>query len=492
VVVFVKDLEGRYLLVNRRWEELFGHARADVLGKTSHDAFGAGKADALRANDLKALAAEGPLEFEEVLPHAEGSHTFLSCKFPLRDAAGAPYAVCGVSTDITGRKRAEQALRDSEALYQSLVEALPVQLFRKDLAGRFTFANGPFCRWLGRTRRQVLGRCDEDLYPEGRARKYAGDDRRVLETGEVLEEIEEQPGPEGEAQYVQVLKAPVRDGAGRTVGTQGILWDVTARKVAEEELARTAVELRVARRIQQKLFPAEAPRVPGLDIGSASFPFDIGGASYPAEAIGGDYFDYLALAGGCLGVAIGDVSGHGIGPALLMAIARAYLRASAQGQADVGAILGQVNRLLAGDVEGDRFITLLFARLDPKARTLSYASAGHTAGYVLDHAGSVKHSLESTGIPLGVEPDAAFPCGPPVPLDPGDMVLLLTDGVVETRDPQGAPFGARRALDLARVYRKATARQVVDNLYHAVRAFAQNMPQYDDITATVIKVGGPA
>jgi serine phosphatase RsbU (regulator of sigma subunit) len=175
-----------------------------------------------------------------------------------------------------------------------------------------------------------------------------------------------------------------------------------------------------------------------------------------------------------------------------MAIARAYLRASAQGQADVGAILGQVNRLLVQDVEGDRFITLLFARLDPKARTLSYASAGHTSGYVLDASGSVKHCLESTGIPLGVEPDASFPCGPPVSLAPGDLVLLLTDGVVETRDPQGAPFGARRALDLVRVYRKATARQVVDNLYHAVRAFAQNMPQYDDITATVIKVGGPA
>jgi serine phosphatase RsbU (regulator of sigma subunit) len=128
------------------------------------------------------------------------------------------------------------------------------------------------------------------------------------------------------------------------------------------------------------------------------------------------------------------------------------------------------------------------ARLDPQARTLSYASAGHTSGYVFDERGAVKHVLDSTGIPLGILPDARFPSRGPMALQAGDLVLLLTDGIVEARAPDGTAFGGRRTTDVVRVYRQASARQIVDNLYHAVRAFTQNAPQVDDVTATVVKV----
>src|SRR5437764_8067564 len=110
---------------------------------------------------------------------------------------------------------------------------------------------------------------------------------------------------------------------------QGIYWDITARKLAEAELGRTATEFRVARRIQQRLFPTATPALPGLDIAVASYGFDIGGASYPAEAIGGDYYDFIPLPDGGLGLAIRDVNDHGVGPALLMAVIRACLRAFA-------------------------------------------------------------------------------------------------------------------------------------------------------------------
>jgi serine phosphatase RsbU (regulator of sigma subunit) len=273
---------------------------------------------------------------------------------------------------------------------------------------------------------------------------------------------------------------------------QGLFWDITARKQAEEDLARTAAEFRVARRIQQRLFPTQTPRLPGLDIGSATYGFDIGGASYPAEAIGGDYYDYVGLADGSLGIAVGDVSGHGIGPALLMAEARAYLRACAAGEADVSAVLERVNRLLIQDIQGDHFITMLLARLAPDGRSLVYASAGHATGYLFDAAGKVKAPLLSTAVPLGIEADSDFPKGDVIPLEPGDMVLFLTDGVVEARDPEGSAFGTKRTLDVVRFYRDRPAQQIVDNLYHAVRAFSRNEPQVDDITATVIKVGGRA
>src|SRR5262249_34390860 len=157
-----------------------------------------------------------------------------------------------------------------------------------------------------------------------------------------------------------------------------------------------------------------------------------------------------------------------IGAALLMAVARAYLRACAGSCSQVGTILERVNTLLLPDVEGDRYITLVLASVDPRRRTLVYASAGHATGYVLDGAGRVKRALDSTAVPLGIVPEVRVPTGGPVALEPGDLVLFLTDGVADARDPQGQAFGHQRALDLVRVYRRASAAQVVENLYHAV------------------------
>lgn len=487
VVVQVKDADGHYLLVNRLWEERFAQRREQVVGRSVREVF-PDHAEALLANDRRVLESGVPLEVEEEVDSPVGPRVYRSVKFPLTAADGKGWVVCGISTDITERKKAEKALRDTEALYESLVEGLPVCILRKDRDGRFTFANRAFCAELGRPLAEIYGRTDFDLYPEPLARKYQGDDRWVMETGEVLADVESHLTTEGTMSHVEVVKSPLRDSAGQVIGVQAVFWDVTARKRAEEELNRTAAEFRVARRIQQRLFPTSAPEVPGIDIGGASYGFDIGGASYPAEAIGGDYFDYLRLLDGSLGVAIGDVSGHGVGPALLMAEVRAYLRGFVQTQADVRTILGLVNRVIVSDIEGDRFITLLLARLDPHSRTLTYASAGHASGYIFNDRGEMTRELRSTSIPLGILADGDFPSSEPIPLGPGDMVLFLTDGIVEARSPEGMAFGAGRTADLVRVYRRAPARQIVENLYHAVRAFAQYRPQIDDITATVIKV----
>lgn len=489
VLVHVKDRDGRYLLVNRLWEQRFHLRRQEVVGKSIHDVYPPEQAERLRANDCKVLEANAPLEFEETLHLDEGARIYLSVKFPLRELDGTPYAVCGISTDITERKRAEKALRDSEALYHSLVETLPVSIFRKDCQGRFVFANQPFCDEVKRRLGEIVGKTDLDLYPQELAHKYRGDDQRIMETGEVFADVEEHPNLDGGKSYVRVVKAPLLDSRQETIGVQGIFWDVTDSKRAEEELARSAAEFRVARRIQQKLFPTSTPRVAGMDICSATFGFDISGASFPADAIGGDYYDYLALRDGCLGVAIGDVSGHGVGPALLMAEVRAYLRAFAQMNHDPGAVLRLVNGIILPDIEGDRFITLLLARLDPRTRSFTYSSAGHSTGYIFTAAGEVKQSLPSTSIPLGIMPNCDYEGTDPIQLDAGDLVLFLTDGIVEARAPDGSIFGTKRTLELVRVYRRLSARQIVENLYYAVRAFAQNQPQYDDITATVIKVG---
>jgi PAS domain S-box-containing protein len=137
--------------------------------------------------------------------------------------------------EITERKRAEKVIKDSQALYLSLVENLPVNVLRKDLEGRFTFANKSFCDLLGRPLEEIVGKTDFDVFPEKLAQKYRQDDRHVIETGEVFETVEENRS-DGQTSYVQVMKSPVRDAGGNIVGVQVIFWDVTERHEAEAAL----------------------------------------------------------------------------------------------------------------------------------------------------------------------------------------------------------------------------------------------------------------
>ena len=491
--IFQTTPEGRFLTANPALARMLGYeSPEDLLASVSDIGQQLHVIPERRSEILRSLReGSNVLGFECQLYRKDGGVIWVSLTARVvRDQAGAPRHFEGTVQDVTERKRAEEAVRHSEALYHSLVDTLPICIFRKDQRGRFTFGNKAFCNWLKRPPEEILGKTDLDFYPRELALKYIHDDRRVLEGGEILEAIEEHEKPEEARIYVQVLKAPLFGPTGEVGGMQGIFWDISLRKRAENELARTAAEFRVARTIQQRLFPRSAPRVAGLDIGVATFGFDIGGASYPAEAIGGDYYDFIPLLDGSLGIAIGDVSGHGVGPALLMAEARALLRAFARTQSDVSTILGLVNRVLFPDIESDRFITLLLAKLDPRTRSFTYASAGHPKGYILDAAGTVKEALPSTSIPLGIEENAVFPASSEILLQPGDLVLLLTDGIAEARSPEDTPFGIQRSLDLVRHCRDASAAEIVEQLYRAVRAFSRNLPQFDDITATVIKVNG--
>jgi PAS domain S-box-containing protein len=254
-VIYVKDKDGRYILVNRQHEKLFHCSAADMTGKTDYDCFPNEMAEAFRANDLKVLAGKTPLEFEEVAPHEDGPHTYISIKFPICDAAGVPYAVGGISTDITDRTRAERGLRESEALYHSLVESLPQNIFRKDREGRFTFASQRFCTTSGKSAAEILGKTDYDFYPPALAEKYRHDDREVLAAGKPLETVESHVTPTGEKLYVHVVKTPVHGVGGEVIGTQCIFWDVTAAKRAEQ---RQALQHAVTRVLAEAATPRKA------------------------------------------------------------------------------------------------------------------------------------------------------------------------------------------------------------------------------------------
>lgn len=246
---------------------------------------------------------------------------------------------------------------------------------------------------------------------------------------------------------------------------------------AHRSLVEVEDEIAVARRIQLRLFPTAAPLAPG---------FEIAGSCIPASATGGDFYDYIPMPGGELGISIGDVSSHGLGPALVMALIRAYLRALALTQSDPGVVLGEANHILCDDLEEGRFATVLLCALHTGTRTLAYAGAGHE-GYVLDDTGVVV-TMVSTGLPLGIDSSRPNPSGPSVSLQSGQVVLLMSDGIVEAESAERELFGLPRAVDVVQKNRHRPAVEIVTDLLQAARDFGRHAPQNDDMTAVIIKV----
>jgi serine phosphatase RsbU (regulator of sigma subunit) len=249
------------------------------------------------------------------------------------------------------------------------------------------------------------------------------------------------------------------------------------RDSAERALRDTSEEFRVAGEIQQRLYPLQAPEIEG---------FNIAGSLHPAKATAGDYFDYIPMPDGRLGVVVGDVSSHGMGPALLMSETRACLRTLALSFDDVGEILTRANRVLAADTGDFHFVTLAMVLLDPRDRSMTYASAGQR-GYLF-HADGEVTTLDSTALPLGVRDDTVVPPGPSYGLKPGEVVTFFTDGIVEAESPGRVRFGYPRALELIGSEQHQPAERILEAMLTELKTFCRNMPLRDDVTMVVIKV----
>jgi PAS domain S-box-containing protein len=199
---------------------------------------------------LRRVREEQPLPPHELWPDVPPALEAVCLRELAKDPAARSAAAADLALEVQGwqeyeRRKAEDALRESEALYHSLVESLPCMVLRKDLEGRFTFGNHRFGEIMGRPLDQLLGKTDSDIFPPAMAEKYRRDDRNVIETGGVFEDIEEIIGVEGR-RYMHVLKTAVRDVGGKVTGIQLIAWDVTARKLAEEELRKSRERFELA------------------------------------------------------------------------------------------------------------------------------------------------------------------------------------------------------------------------------------------------------
>ncbi len=237
-------------------------------------------------------------------------------------------------------------------------------------------------------------------------------------------------------------------------------------------------DLDLAREIQQRLLPSVNPSIPG---------FDVAGWNKPADQTGGDCFDFLPMRGGKLAFLVADATGHGIGPALIIAQCRAMLRSIATLSDDLGVIARHVNRLLGEDIPDDRFVTAAIGVLDPAAGSVCYVSAGH--GPMLHYHAATGHAdeLAPTGMPMGIVDDTEFEVAGPLRMESGDILAFLTDGFSEWSRPDGEQFGTERIVQAFRDHPTMSSQGLIAAIYARVRAFGPTTTQRDDLTAVLVK-----
>jgi len=476
--VVMLDLEGGRLLLNAAAERIFGR-EGDGAGSWPADCglFLPDQTTPYPTQDLpmnRALRGETVERVEIFVRNAripDGAWYEVNAS-PWVDSLGAPQGAITVLRETTRHKLADEEV----ARLASAVEQTADSVVITDAKGEILYVNRGFEAITGYSRSEVIGRTPAML-KSGRhdAVFYRGMWRTIL-GGDVFRGTLVNQRKNGDVYYAEQTITPLRNASGAISSFVSVGKDVTELRQAQER----ELEMRLAGRVQQRLYPRRAPSLPG---------FDIAGAALPSTITCGDYFDFLTLPDHVLGLVIADVSGHGLGPALVMAETRALLRSCAQTVCEPGTVLERVDRALLEDLESGSFVTLLLARLDVHAWTLTYANAGHPYGYVLDRRGRLRHTLESTRAPLGVDSRVHLPEPQPIRLAGGDLLVLITDGVLEAQEPGGEFFGAERVLALVREHRSRPAREILDQLFRVVAAFRQGAPQTDDLTAVICKVG---
>jgi PAS domain S-box-containing protein len=279
-----------------------------------------------------------------------------------------------------------------------------------DKRGSIEYVNPAFEEITGYSAAEVLGRKVSVLKSGEQDERFYRDLWGKLLAGETFRGTIVNRKKSGDLFWSEQTISPIKDQAGATTHFVSVLKDMTAlRKKHEQEF-----NMALAREVQQRYYNATASLAG----------FDIAAAAYPADETGGDYFDFIPQPDGSLYIVVADVAGHGFGSAFVMAETRASLRAYATVILDIPSLLDCLNRSLEATLGGNRFVTMFLGRIDPRKRTLEYASAGHEPGYVLRSSGEIAAVLGSTSPPLGIFPDQQCCSAPVIPLERGDTVVL--------------------------------------------------------------------
>jgi PAS domain S-box-containing protein len=425
-LMWMTDAEGDVTFVNEGWERFTGRP-GNAFGSSAHP----DDRDALMATWRDAFERRTEFRCEYRLLHNSGGYRWVLEVGTPRVAGGEFAGYVGTATDIHERKRAEDALRSSEAAFRELADSVPVMIWTTDEQGMVTFVNAGWLAYTGTTFEEELGPTWAfGVHPDDSAEVLQAWNS-VLERRDPWEREYRLRGRGGEYRWISERGVP-RYEDGRFVGYVGSAIDIHERKLMEGRLREVYErEHTIAETLQRSLLPERLPRIEGLDIAARYLPAGRG------AAIGGDWYDALERPDGRVALVVGDVVGHGLRAAAIMGQLRNAFRAYGIAEGSPAEVMARVNRLVMSGGE-EAMATALYLVLDRENGEVTFASAGHPPPLVLTPEGT--SFLEGgRSVPLGAVEPGVF--GEAMATLPRDATLLLyTDGLVERR---GEPLEGR-------------------------------------------------
>jgi PAS domain S-box-containing protein len=495
--IFANDEDGNVLLANAALAEAYGVSAVEMENASTLQLDpDPAQAERLLALDREVIAGGKPVHVPEMeLVDASGRRLVVELRMiPYVDTRTGKNAVVGVGVDITGRREAEAEIARSRARLEDAIESVADGLMLFDSEDRLVMKNTRMRELVAPDDENVLRlgasfeRIVRAVVSAGRYDSIDGADRQdnehMVATRLALHRdapsLHEQQLDHGMCRLVSTR--PTAEG-GRIV----VYTDITELKRQEQALRekeRVDRELEIARQIQRALLPDATPDVPG---------FEIAGWNEPADHTGGDYYDWLTLPDGRVLVTIADVTGHGIGPAILVSACRAYLRSCSQVDSTLERVMTRVNELMSPDLSGGRFVTAAVGILEPRTCRMHLYSAGH--GPILYYSARRRGFSQwpANDVPLGLLGLSGDSAGRSreIPFEPGDMLVLVTDGFYEWTNSDEQAFGVERLTSVLQALAAASPEAIIAGLNQAVREFTTGVPQPDDLTALVVKRDSP-
>ncbi len=470
-----------------------GYEPSELVGKPAIGLFfGPEGSEIIRKALLRFLETKRGEVIEYPAIMKDGSRRWVeTISSPVFDREGNLIYIANSSRDITSRKRAEEALRESQQQMSDIISFLPEAIMAIDLNGKVMIWNRAMEVLTGVLAKDILGKGDYEyslpfygyrrpilvdmvLEPhEGWEAEYLGFKREG--TAVIGEVFIPTFGPHGS--YLLAKATALCDEIGNTMGAIESVRDMTERRIMEQKLERSRTELHVAAEIQKSFIPKTTPEIAN---------FEVAAVTIPAMEVGGDFYDFIALPHGGHGLVIADVAGKSIPAALFMALSRMIIRASAAHQSLATEVLRNANNMIVSDATAGMFVTLLFGVLDGEALTLNYANAGHPTPLIFKSRDCRYVEEMACGIALGAKEGVSYE-EQTIKFEPGDVAVFYTDGVTEAMSPGGELFGMQRLIGAVSKTCQSTAEEIMARILEEVSAFRGDREQNDDITLVVLK-----
>lgn len=420
---------------------------------------------------------QGEIVFRIVRPDGDIRWIHHVC-LPVFDDNGNFLGTRGGFSDITIRKQAEE----KNVRLAAIVESSDDAIIGKMIDGTITSWNRGAEKIFGYSESEVLGKPITILVPP----EYIDEvlkTHEMVKRGEHIEHFETvRRRKAGELIHISLTYSPIKDPQGRVVAVSTIGRDITEQKKAALALldnARINRELEIAKEIQQSLLPECPLELAGMLTACRCM---------PATHVGGDYYDFFSLEAGIVDVVIADVTGHSVGSAILMAMARSVLHAKVSSSRSPGKLLTAVNDLLYDDLSrAELLISMFCVRFDAGNRTVAYANAGHNPPLLFRFKEGVFMELDADGLLMGVKTDVWFE-EKVTPVEAGDILVLYTDGVTEAENAGGEPFGTGRLCGFITEHCEHHPKEIMAEIFKELSAFVGPKSLSDDVAMIMFKI----